>query len=106
MKNDFVFTRIPQSRIATFDIFSVGLLKHHVYALLEFDVTESRKKLHALRKSGVNVSFNAWLIKVISGILNKHPEASAYLYNKKKLILFNDLTKSIETGEFIDTTNA
>lgn len=95
MKNDFVFTSIQQSRIATFDIFSVGLLKHHVYALLEFDVTESRKKLHTLRKSGVNVSFNAWLIKVISAILYKHPEASAYLYNKKKLILFNDINISI-----------
>ena len=95
MKDNFGFNRIPQSRIATFDIFSVGLLKHHVSALLEFDVTESRKKLHDLRKSGVNVSFNAWIIKVISSILQKHPEASAYLYNKKKLILFNDINISI-----------
>ena len=95
MKDNFVFNRIPQSRIATFDIFSVGLLKHHVSALLEFDVTESRNKLHDLRKSGVNVSFNAWLIKVISSVLQKHPEASSYLYNKKKLILFNDINISI-----------
>jgi pyruvate/2-oxoglutarate dehydrogenase complex dihydrolipoamide acyltransferase (E2) component len=95
MKDNFVFDGIPQSRIATFDIFSVGMLKHHVSALLEFDVTESRKKLHDLRKSGVNVSFNAWIIKVISSILQKHPEASAYLYNKKKLILFNDINISI-----------
>lgn len=95
MKDNFVFNRIPQSRIATFDIFSVGLLKHHVVALLEFDVTESRRKLHDLRKSGVNVSFNAWIIKVISSTLQKHPEASAYLYNKKKLILFNDINISI-----------
>ena len=42
MKDDYIFKRIPKSRIATFDIFSVGLLKHHVSALLEFDVTESR----------------------------------------------------------------
>jgi pyruvate/2-oxoglutarate dehydrogenase complex dihydrolipoamide acyltransferase (E2) component len=95
MKDNFVFNRIPQSRIATFDIFSVGLLKHHVSALLEFDVTESRIKLHDLRKSGVNVSFNAWIIKVISNILQIHPEASAYLYNKRKLILFNDINISI-----------
>lgn len=95
MKDNFGFNRIPKSRIATFDIFSVGLLKHHVSALLEFDVTESRKKLHDLRKNGVNVSFNAWIIKVISSILQKHPEASAYIYNKKKLILFNDINISI-----------
>ena len=95
MDENYSFIGIPKSRIATFDIFSVGLLKHHVSALLEFDVTESRNRLRVLRKSGVNVSFNAWIIKVISSILQKHPEASAYLYNKKKLILFNDINISM-----------
>lgn len=95
MKDDFIFKRIPQSRIATFDIFSIGLLKHHVSALLEFDVTESRIRLRELRKRGIHISFNAWIIKVISSILQIHPEASAYLYNKKKLILFNDINISI-----------
>lgn len=92
---DYQFKTIPQSRIATFDIFSVGLLKHHVSALLEFDVTESRIRLRELRKKGIQISFNAWTIKVISSILQAHPEASAYLYNKKKLILFNDINISI-----------
>lgn len=95
MKDDYIFKSIPRSRIATFDIFSVGLLKHHVSALLEFDVTESRIRLRELRKSGIHISFNAWIIKVISSILQNHPEASAYLYNKKKLILFNDINISI-----------
>lgn len=94
MKNDFIFKSIPQSRIATFDIFSVGLLKHHVSAMLEFDVTGSRIRLRELRKKGIQISFNAWIIKVISRILQAHPEASAYLYNKKKLILFNDINIS------------
>ena len=95
MKDAFIYKRIPQSRIATFDIFSVGLLKHHVSALLEFDVTDSRKKLLDLRKKGINVSFNAWIIKVISNVLQMHPEAAAYLYNKKKLIIFEDINISI-----------
>lgn len=95
MKDDYILKRIPQSRIATFDIFSVGLLKHHVSALLEFDVTESRIRLRELRKKGINISFNAWIIKVISSILQAQPEAAAYLYSKKKLILFNDINISI-----------
>lgn len=95
MKDDFIYKKIPKSRIATFDIISVGLLKHHISAMLEFDVTESRKRLHELRKRGVNISFNGWIIKVIGGILEKHPEASAYLYNKKKLIIFDDINISI-----------
>lgn len=53
------YKKIPQSRIATFDTVSVGLLKHHISAMLEFDVTDSRKRLKELRRSGINVSFNA-----------------------------------------------
>jgi len=95
MKDNYYYKRIPQSRIATFDILSIGLLKHHVSALLEFDVTTSRKNLHDLRKNGVKISFNAWIVKVIGSVLGLHPEASSYLYNKNKLIIFNDINISI-----------
>jgi len=102
MKNLYSFRKIPRTRIATFDIFSVGLQKHHVSSMLEFDVTDSRKRLQGLRKQGINVSFNAWIIKVISSVLQKHPEASAYLYNKHKLIIFNDINISILVEKKID----
>jgi pyruvate/2-oxoglutarate dehydrogenase complex dihydrolipoamide acyltransferase (E2) component len=102
MKLQYYFQRIPQSRLATFDVFSIGLLKHHVSALLEFDVTDSRKKLRDLRKNGINVSFNGWIIKVISSVLKQHQEASAYLYNKRQLIIFNDINISIVVEKKID----
>jgi pyruvate/2-oxoglutarate dehydrogenase complex dihydrolipoamide acyltransferase (E2) component len=95
MNNAWSYKSIPPSRIATFDTFSIGLLKHHVSALLEFDVTESRKKLHDLRMKGTNVSFNGWIFKVISSVLQKHPEASAFLYSKRKLIIFSDINISV-----------
>ena len=95
MNNPFTYKKIPQSRIATFDIFSIGLQKHHISAMLEFDVTDSRKKLQELRRSGINVSLNAWIIKVISSVLQKNPEASAFLYSRNKLIIFNDINISI-----------
>lgn len=95
MKQSYSYQRIPVSRIATFDTSAVGSLKHYVSALLEFDVTDSRAKLKSLRRDGINISFNAWLIKVISTILHQHKEASAYLYNKRKLIVFDDINVSI-----------
>jgi pyruvate/2-oxoglutarate dehydrogenase complex dihydrolipoamide acyltransferase (E2) component len=95
MKLRYTYQRIPQSRIATFDVFSIGLLKHHVSALLEFDVTYSREKLKDLKNKGIKVSFNAWIIKVISKALEQHRQASAYLYNKRKLIIFDDINISI-----------
>jgi hypothetical protein len=83
MIRQYNFHEIPQSRIATFDVSSIGILKHHVSALLEFDVTDSRKKLKDLKRNGIKVSFNAWIIKVISKTLELHPEAAAFLYNKR-----------------------
>ena len=95
MHPPYHYQNIPPSRIATFDVFSVGLWKHHVYALLEFDVTGNRKKLQELRRNGTNVSFNGWLIKAISAALEQHKEVSAYLFSKRKLIIFNDINISI-----------
>ena len=95
MNKHFTYQKIPRSRIATFDIFSIGLFKHHVSAILEFDVTDSRRKLQELRRNGVDISFNAWLIKTISMTVVQHKEAAAYLYNKKKLIIFDDVNVSV-----------
>jgi len=95
MKKNYRFQKIPRSRIATFDIFDVGLRKHHINAMLEFDVTDSRVLLRDLRRKGTVISFNAWLVKVIGSVLHKHPEAAAYLFNKKKLIIFDDINVSM-----------
>lgn len=95
MKKNYRFQKIIRSRIATFDIFEVGLGKHHINAMLEFDVTDSRAMLRDLRKKGKAGSFNAWLVKVIGSVLHKHPEAAAYLYSKKKLIIFDDINVSM-----------
>ncbi|MFN7120171.1 MAG: 2-oxo acid dehydrogenase subunit E2 [Saprospiraceae bacterium] len=91
----YTYRNIPPSRIATFDIFSIGLAKHHVAALLELDVTESRAKLKAHKHTAAKISFTAWLIKVLSTALSQHPAAAAYLYNKRKLMLFNDINISM-----------
>jgi pyruvate/2-oxoglutarate dehydrogenase complex dihydrolipoamide acyltransferase (E2) component len=102
MKYRYYYKTFPPSRIATFDTFSVGLSKHHIAALLEFDVTDSREKLQQLRRSGIPVSFNGWIIKVVSQVLEMHPEACAFLYNKRKLILFHDINISFIIEKTID----
>jgi len=93
--SNYRILKFPQSRIATFDVYSIGLSRHHVSALLEFDVTDSRNKLRELKRAGHKVSFNAWLIKVIGKALTQHPEVAAYLYGKRKLIVFDCINISI-----------
>ncbi len=94
MITDFETLEIPKSRIATFDVMSFGLKKHHISALLEFDVTDIRKKLSEKRRSGINISFNAWIIKAISNALENHKEACSFLLGGKKLIIFEDINVS------------
>jgi pyruvate/2-oxoglutarate dehydrogenase complex dihydrolipoamide acyltransferase (E2) component len=102
MNTEYRYKTIPGSRIATFDIFSIGLRKHHVAALLEFDVTDSRKKLQESRRGGLSISFNAWLVKVIGSVLKEHPEASAYLRGRRKLMIFSDINISILVEKVIN----
>ena len=102
MTSKYKYHKIPKSRIATFDVVSVGMLRHHVSALLEFDVTDSRLKLRELKNSGKKVTFNAWIIKVIGNTLSRHPEAAAYLCSKKKLITFDDINISIIVEKILD----
>lgn len=104
MVRNFRFQNIVRSRIATFDIFEIGLGKHHISAMLEFDVTESRAKIRELRKKGIQVSFNAWLIKVIATLLGRYPEAASFVYSRKKLIIFDDINVSLIVEKKIGDT--
>lgn len=95
MAANYLYHKIPRSRIATFDVLATGKLKHHVAALLEFDVTDSRKKLRELKKRGYKVSFTAWLLTTIARSVELHPEAAGFLVSKRKLITFRDVNISL-----------
>ena len=95
MKPSYTIQEIPRSRIATYDTAAVAMMRHHVSAMLEFDVTESRRRLQEVRRKGTNISFNGWLIKVIGNLLHQHPEAAAFLRSKRKLVVFSDINISV-----------
>jgi hypothetical protein len=88
--------KFPASRIASIDVCGVGKQKHHVTGLVEFDVTESRKKIREYNKShNDKISFNAWLISVIGSTIKKYDTSSSYLIGKNKQIIFEDINISI-----------
>lgn len=89
------YHKIPSTRIATMDTYAIGMSRHHISALLEFDVTIGRTKIRDLKNTGHKISFTAWLIRVIGKTLHNHPEAAAYLASKKKLITFDEINMSI-----------
>lgn len=95
MSTKLRYNSVPPSRIATFDVFAIGLSKHHVVSLLEVDVTDSRRKIKELRRNGSKISFNGWIIKAISRTIEAHPESAAFLYSKRKLVIFDDINISL-----------
>ena len=85
----------PKTRIATNDVCSVGLQKHHVVALLEIDVTESREKIKQHKRNNNRISFTAWLIKVISVSVKDFDRVAAFLERKRKIVIFDDINVSV-----------
>ncbi|MFW5886968.1 MAG: 2-oxo acid dehydrogenase subunit E2 [Bacteroidota bacterium] len=69
--------------------------KNNVRALLEFDVTENRKKIREVRRRRAKLSFNAWLIKVISDSMKNHPDVATFRISTRKMIRFNDINISM-----------
>jgi len=100
--NDFKVDKFPKTRIATFDVCSVGMQKHHVAAMIEVDVTESRKKIRLSRSKTVRISFFAWLIKVISLTIKDHEHAAGYLKGKRKIMTFHDINVSVEVEKSLN----
>ncbi|MCU7494931.1 MAG: 2-oxo acid dehydrogenase subunit E2 [Ignavibacteria bacterium] len=93
--NNYSIHEFPKSRIATIDVGAVGKQKHHMCALLECDVTESRLKIKALKSRGNVISFTGWLLKTICSTLKDHSQAAAFLSGRKRIIIFNDVNVSI-----------
>ena len=86
----------PKTRIATMDVCEIGRKKHHIKALLEFDVTETRKAIkHFRHVSKCKISFTAWLIKTISKTIEEFQDSHAYLKSARKVIIFDDIDISI-----------
>ncbi|PKP48292.1 MAG: dehydrogenase [Bacteroidetes bacterium HGW-Bacteroidetes-1] len=93
---NYKILKFPDSRIASIDICEIGKQKHHVTGLVEFDVTESRRKIKDYNKAHINkITFNAWLISVIGFTIKKHETSSSYLIGRNKQIIFDDINISM-----------
>lgn len=100
--SDYIKHEFPRSRIATIDIGEIGRHKHHISALIEIDVTESRLKLKELKRNSGDVSFTAWLIKVICQTISNNKEIAAFLKGKRHLYIFDRINVSFLVEKEID----
>ncbi len=97
MKNagSFSLEEFPSSRIATIDIGNASQMKHYIKALIEVDVTKARNIIREKKKRNENISFNSWLIKCISLVVDEFGDIHAIRKSKRKKIIFKDIDISI-----------
>lgn len=93
--SDFSINTYPKSRLATHDVGQIGQKKHHITGLLEVDVTLARARIRELIRTGSDISFSAWLIKVIGQTIVDHPQVQAINTKGRKQILFQDVDISL-----------
>jgi pyruvate/2-oxoglutarate dehydrogenase complex dihydrolipoamide acyltransferase (E2) component len=87
----------------TMDVGRIGMRRHHVKALIEIDVTESRKKIRSLRaRPGVKISFTAWILKCIGQALNEHRQVHALRKGRTGLVIFDTVDISILVEKEVD----
>lgn len=100
--NKFTIEKYPKSRVATFDVGVIGRRKHHIIGLLEVDVTDARNRIKEINRSGGDISFTSWLIKVISGTIAGNPHIHAINTRGRRQVLFHDVDISIPIEKEVD----
>lgn len=92
---EYKIQKFPKTRVATIDVCEIGQHKHHITAMIEIDVTESREKIRKYNNEVNKISFTAWLIKVISITIKDFERVASYLRGNNKLIIFSAINISL-----------
>ena len=101
-ESDYRIKTFPASRIGTFDIGAVSRTKHQLKALIELDVTDARRLIQEKKRLGEKISFNAWLIKCISTVVEKYPELHGVRKGSRQIVLYKDVDLSIMVEREVD----
>jgi pyruvate/2-oxoglutarate dehydrogenase complex dihydrolipoamide acyltransferase (E2) component len=86
----------PAFRNPTIDVLEHGRRKHHIPVLLEIDVTDGRRQLHAIKAAtGEALSFTGWVMHCLAQAVSEHKRIHALRKGRHKLILFDDVDISV-----------
>lgn len=94
--NKCVIETFPASRVFTIDVGRLGLLKHHIKALIELDVTDPLLKIRSKNSENEDkISFTSWMLKSIGLAVSEHKHVHALRKGRNKLVVFNDVDISL-----------
>jgi pyruvate/2-oxoglutarate dehydrogenase complex dihydrolipoamide acyltransferase (E2) component len=102
-KPEYTYKKFPSSRQSTFDVGYISVRKHHMKALIELDVTDSRKMIRDYRRQKKEkISFMSWVLKCIGQAVSENKEVHGIRKGKSGLIIFDDIDISIAVEKVIN----
>jgi pyruvate/2-oxoglutarate dehydrogenase complex dihydrolipoamide acyltransferase (E2) component len=84
----------PFTRLATMEAFDAILPGHHMTALLEFDVTDTRRALRNRRREGRSASLFSFIIKAAATALDENREFNS-IRKGRRIVEFEDVDINI-----------
>ena len=82
----------PPERRAMAGFLDLPAVKHHMYGLLEVDVTVARRFIEAhKRQTGERLSFTGYLAYCLARAISEDKAVQAYRKGRKQLVLFDDV---------------
>ncbi len=82
----------PRNRVLMVDGGQMGLRKHTIHGLLEFDITEAREALRRHRAlTGEALSFSAYFLSCLGKAIDQDRQMHAYRNWRNQMLLFDDV---------------
>ncbi len=91
-KDGFVVVPYPRNRLLMFDGGRLGIRKHMIHGITEFDITETREKIQLFRlRTGEPLSFSAFFLASLGKAIAADKQLHAYRNWRNQLVIFDDV---------------
>jgi pyruvate/2-oxoglutarate dehydrogenase complex dihydrolipoamide acyltransferase (E2) component len=82
----------PATRKIVMDAGRLGVRRHVIHGLLEFDVTQAREFMRAHKaRTGESLSFTAFVVACFARAVDRHKPVHAYRNWRNRLVIFDDV---------------
>ena len=89
---DYTILPYPRSRQLMADGGRLGLRKHTIHGLVEFDITQARAAIHQHKeKTGETLSFSAFILACVGQAIDANKNMHGYRSWRNQLILFDEV---------------
>jgi pyruvate/2-oxoglutarate dehydrogenase complex dihydrolipoamide acyltransferase (E2) component len=92
MKNNKVIQAYPRGRLLMVDGGRLGIQKHTVHGLVEFDITGARETIHQYKsQTGENLSFSAFFLACLGKAIDQNKHMHVYRNWRNQLVIFDEV---------------